>query len=296
MFPVLRSDPRFRPDSVPIAPETASLVALRAVCPGNPRERGLRDAPRARRTAAGCFGAVGADIEAAADRPSGCLDHRKQTRIGRRAAAREGPAEAPGAGRFLQSGPVPTGGRGRDRGRGGKPMEVPGSRTDAFGLRRPAERRSLPLADPRSPEGRRAPGNALTALYGAPGAGNGAFRAGRCPFRGLRAVFRPQERRCRVPGPLPRPPRPRRLPVALQARLRAGPAPEHPAADHRCRRKSIQARLHIRRLRSECVPVRRRQAGVSGRAPERTKFFAGFSCSGPRSPDPGRSAGASRNR
>ena len=33
------------------------------------------------------------------------------------------------------------------------------------------------------------------------------------------------------------------------------PAPEHPPADRRCRRISTQARLTIRRLRSECFPV-----------------------------------------
>ena len=34
---------------------------------------------------------------------------------------------------------------------------------------------------------------------------------------------------------------------------------QHPAADHRCRRKSIRARTHIRCLRFKCFPVRRRQ-------------------------------------
>lgn len=92
-------------------------------------------------------------------------------------------------------------------------------------------------------------------------------------FRPVRFQELPSTSRTR-PRPAPAPVRvrfrrskhPPDNPPGLDARR--SPSRKHPTASRRCRRISIQARLHIRRIRSECVPVRRRQnpcsVGVSG--------------------------------
>ena len=130
-------------------------------------ERGLRDAPRARRTAAGCFGAAGADIEAAAD-----------VWI---AGNKHGSAGGPQRGKALRKLLEPDGSSSPGRSR----LEDVAGIEAAAGSRWkfPEVGRTPPASEGpqsaarfhwRPPEGT-PPGNALTALYGAPGAGNGAF-------------------------------------------------------------------------------------------------------------------------